>query len=340
MKQCHPTFNTHRFGSPDNRGWLTRWLLGSFGLALVWALLPVPAYADRSHDEATESAAEEIHEHEEERAVRLPREVQQEFGITVDTARAGKLEIAIELPGEVAVNRERTAHVTPRFPGVVKEVYKSIGDTVSAGDPLALIESNEALSTYTLRASIDGVIIDRHMTVGEFHAEADDPAFVIADLDTVWIDLSVYQIYLSQVRVGQQVTIYGLNHYQGINTHIAYVSPVVDEATRTAVARIILPNLDGRWRPGMFVTGRIIVDEVSVPVAVPQTALQTVEGQTAVFVETSEGFTPQPVKTGRSDGTHVEIVAGLQPGQPYVAEGGFTLKAELSKSAFSGGHGH
>ena len=73
---------------------------------------------------------------------------------------------------------------------------------------------------------------------------------------------------------------------------------------------------------------------------VPKSALQTVEDQTVVFIETAEGFEPQPVSIGRTSQTHVEIAAGLHPGQRYVAEGAFTLKAQLSKGAFGDGHGH
>jgi cobalt-zinc-cadmium efflux system membrane fusion protein len=77
-----------------------------------------------------------------------------------------------------------------------------------------------------------------------------------------------------------------------------------------------------------------------VPVAVPRTALHTFEGQTVVFLATDEGFTPRSVELGLAGATHVEILAGLAPGERYVSAGGFTVKAELAKESFSGGHGH
>ncbi len=59
-----------------------------------------------------------------------------------------------------------------------------------------------------------------------------------------------------------------------------------------------------------------------------------------VFVKTDEGFKPQPVKIGKENHISVEILDGLTPGDLYVSKGGFTLKAELEKSAFGDDHGH
>jgi cobalt-zinc-cadmium efflux system membrane fusion protein len=114
----------------------------------------------------------------------------------------------------------------------------------------------------------------------------------------------------------------------------------VDEETRTATARIVLPNTKKRWRPGMFVTGRVVVDRTKVPLAVPVAALQTIADQPVVFVETDAGFQQRSVTTGRADDHHVEIRSGLAPGERYVSQEGFTLKAELSREQFGDGHGH
>ena len=84
----------------------------------------------------------------------------------------------------------------------------------------------------------------------------------------------------------------------------------------------------------------MVVRDVTVPVVIPKTALQTLDERPTVFVETAEGFTPQPVTLGRSNDTVVELTAGLTPGQRYVTSGAFTLKAQLSKGAFGDGHGH
>ena len=65
------------------------------------------------------------------------------FGIEIATAKAGKLPVDISLPGKVTVNEDRIAHVTPRVPGVVREVRKTLGDYVHAGEIMAILDSPE-----------------------------------------------------------------------------------------------------------------------------------------------------------------------------------------------------
>jgi membrane fusion protein, heavy metal efflux system len=119
---------------------------------------------------------------------------------------------------------------------------------------------------------------------------------------------------------------------------VSYVSPVVSDETRTAVTRVVLPNPDGRWRPGLFVTATLIASETPVAVLIPKTAIQTIEGQPTVFVQTPEGFAPRPVTLGRANETHVEITAGLEAGEHYAATETFVLKADLGKG--TGAHSH
>ncbi|MGB3093311.1 MAG: efflux RND transporter periplasmic adaptor subunit [Candidatus Zixiibacteriota bacterium] len=280
------------------------------------------------------------HDHDEHQdVVHLSDAEMEEFGIEVDVAGPGKLHIEIVVPGEVAVNYDKLAHIAPRFPGVVTEVGKHIGDYVRRGEVLAVIESNEGLVPYEVKSFINGTVLEKHMTLGEVHSE-DVAAFVIADLDTVWVNLSIYQMHLPKVAVGQKVVIsagQGVPDAKGV---VSYISPSVDEHTRTATARVVLPNRGGQWRPGLFVGGTITVEETEVAVLVPKSALQTMEGQTVVFVEAQESFKAQPVEIGRTKDTSAEVLSGLMPGQKYVSKGGFVLKAELLKGAFGDEHGH
>ena len=277
-------------------------------------------------------------EHAEE-VVRLAKEVLDEFEVRVETAGPGPIVESVTLPAEVRPNQDRLAHISPRFPGIVQDVRKQIGDVVRAGEVLAVVESSESLAPYSLKTLIDGVVIAKHVTRGEPVSQGTE-CFVVADLSTVWVDLGVSQKHLPRLRVGQPVVVsagHGLPEAQGV---LSYVAPVVDEETRTAIARVVLPNPEGVWRPGLFVTARVEIERAEVPVAVPETALQMVEGETAIFVETGEGFVARPVVLGRRGDGLVEIRSGLAPNERYVARGGFTLKAELARGELGGGHGH
>ncbi len=299
------------------------------------------ANQSESHEEGKKHQEhnEEKGHQEEEQIVNITPEEMKEFDIELATAGPGELQIHVNLPGEVVIPPDNIAHVHPRFPGIVKKVLKHIGDRVKKGETLAIVESNESLVEYKIKSLIDGTVVEKHLTVGEV-VDDTQHGFVIADLDTVWVYLQVYQKDLPYVNVGQKVTIIARPGMPQATAYIDYISPIVDEVTRTAKARVILPNPKGIWKPGLFVTGRVITKKVKVNILVPKTALQTMGDQTVVFVKTDEGYKPQPVEVGRENEVNVEILHGLKPGQVYVSKGGFTLKSELLKSEIGEGHGH
>ena len=192
---------------------------------------------------------------------------------------------------------------------------------------------------YVLTAPANGTIIQKHIVRGEVLKD-DAEAFVIADLSTVWVNMSIYQKDMVFIRKNQQVTISAGHEIPDAIGKIAYVGPLVGEQTRRGIARVVLPNAKGQWRPGLFVTALLKVKEIEVPLAVSKTAIQTIDGQNYLFIKTSEGFEPVNVSVGKSDDRRVEILSGLAQGQQYVEEGAFVLKAQLSKSEFGDGHGH
>lgn len=313
--------------------------LGSYlfiATLVVLMILQAPALLS---EEPEVGHDEHGHDEEHEEMVQLSSAELREFGIEVAEARSTTLKQYLNLPGEIQANDSRLAHIVPRFSGIVIDVRVQIGDRVGAGQVLALIESDESLSTYEMRTLIAGTVIGKHITLGEA-VSRDHAAYIVADLSTVWVDITVYQRDLTVVESGQTVLISGGPGMPTVSGEISYVAPVVDENTRTALARVVLPNPEGAWRPGSFITALILVDAFEVPVAVPRTALQVHEGRDVVFVETDEGFQPRPVVLGRADRDNYEITSGLLQGERYVSTGGFTLKAELGKASFGGGHDH
>lgn len=196
-----------------------------------------------------------------------------------------------------------------------------------------------AYTFFEIRAPLAGTIIEKHLTLGEY-VSADADIFTIADLSSVWLDINVYQKDLAQIRQGQSAEIEIGHGIPSVVGTIAWVGPLVGEETRTAKARVVLANPEGTLRPGLFVTARVTVGSIAAGLVAPKSALQTFEDRTVLFVQTGEGFVPQPVEIGRRNTTSVEILAGLAAGQTYVSEGAFTLKAQLSKSAFGDGHNH
>lgn len=198
---------------------------------------------------------------------------------------------------------------------------------------------DEQFTRYEMTAPFAGSIVGKHISLGEMLKD-DAEAFVVADLGSVWVNFAVYQNDLLALYEGQQVRVSAGANMPSAVAPISYLSPIIDEATRTAWARVVLPNKSGAWRPGTFVTGVVDVERLAVAIAVPRTALQTIEERNVVFVETDAGFEKSPVVLGRTNDTHVEITSGLSPGQRYVGRGSFVLKSQLAKGGFGDGHNH
>lgn len=262
-------------------------------------------------------------------ALVLTPEQRARYGISVVSAGPGPIDSGHELLGEVHANGDRLAHIVPRFPGVVREVRRSAGDSVRAGDVLASIESSDSLVEYPLRTSLDGIVLERHLTLGEA-VDRDRQAFVVADLSTVWVELSLYQKDFGRVRPGQHVRIQSVAGGAAVNGEISFVAPVMDPETRTATARVVLANPERTWRPGTFVVARTL-DAEPAEVLVPADAVQMLEGQRVVFVEVAEGFVPRAVTLGREGATQLEIAVGLVAGERVASGNTFLLEAELGK---------
>ncbi|MBY0274071.1 efflux RND transporter periplasmic adaptor subunit [Candidatus Binatia bacterium] len=266
-----------------------------------------------------------------EARVVLTPEAATRAGIGVENAGGRTLDTRLRLNGRIVPNEDRLAHVLPRFAGIVREVRKRIGDPVAKGEVMAVVQSNQSLQTYEVRSEIAGTVIQKHVTPGEFVAEGDD-LYTVANLETVWIDLDVYRADFPRVAVGQPVTLDAGEGVPRAEGRLDYISPFGSSNTQTMLARVILPNEGLAWRPGLFVTGEVVVDRAAVPLAVRASALQTMGRWTVVFVQDGDVYQAVPVTTGRRDADWVEVLSGLDPGQRYVAKNSFVLKADVGKS--------
>ncbi len=223
-----------------------------------------------------------------------------------------------------------------------EQTLHALGVSDDELDTLTASHEAGALTRHELRAPIAGTVIELHLVLGETVGE-DSDVLVIADLSTVWIDLDVPQIDLGSIREGQRMTISASGiDIPDATAVVDFVSPVIDEETRTALARAEIPNTNGQWRPGLFVTAYAASDQLDVPVMIPKDAVQSLEGETVVFIPEGDAFESVPVVLGRTNGTHVEIEMGLEQGEQYVTEGAFALKAEVVTSGLDShaGHGH
>lgn len=188
----------------------------------------------------------------------------------------------------------------------------------------------DSLPRYEIRAPIAGTVIERDLTVGEA-VPADRNIFVIANLSSVWIEASIPAKELVNVRRGQAALVAAPDAGHEVRGRVSFIGTLVGEHTRRAIARIVVPNTGGAWRPGSFVTVRLEQATATVPLAVPVAAIQTFRDWQVVFVRYGDWFEARPVELGRSDGTWVEVLTGLTAGERFAATNSFAVKAEIGK---------
>jgi membrane fusion protein, heavy metal efflux system len=267
----------------------------------------------------------------------LPNEALASSGVRIATAGPAVIRSVLTLNGKVMPNEDRMVHVRARFPGMLKEVRKRLGEQVQKGDLLALVESNESLQPYEVRAQMSGTIIEKDASIGESVTD-NQVLYVVADLGSVWVDLSVYRKDFAKLRKGQAVRVDAGDGSEPAASKISYISPFGTENTQTMLARAELDNQAGDWRPGLFVKAEVILESSKVPLAVEAEALQTFRDWNVVFIQDGEEYEVRPLELGRHDGKYIEVVEGIRPGARYASGNSFLLKAELGKAGATHDH--
>ncbi len=342
------------------------------------------------------------------------------LGIVTANAGPGTLQTALTLPGEIILNDDAQAQVTPYVSGYVKEIRKRQGDRVQKGEVMAVLESREladagvlylaarerlvlakktfereeslwrrkitpeadyleskmalsaaqitvrsarqklmalglskaaidrfprnaddSLTRYEIVSPLDGQVLLKNLSLGEM-VESTDAVYRVADMKTVWVKINLLQKQLPYLKKGMTVHIQGDDPLPEATGTLTFIGPLVRRETRTASGRATLSNASGVWRPGLFITARVVVGEKRIPLLIPNKAVQPMGGKPVVFVPVREGFEERIVTTGQSDETHVEITSGLSSGDEIVTDGSFELKATLMTDGMDShaGHGH
>lgn len=265
----------------------------------------------------------------------IAADVARDAGIGTATAGPGSISDELLLYGAIGPDTTRIRQVHARFPGVIRTVTRSVGDAVRAGEPLATIESNESLQTYSVAAPIAGTITARHAAPGEQTDQ--ESLFEIVDFSSVWAELDVFSRDRPRLREGLPVAITTDNGLTASGT-IAYLAPVGNRASQSLTARVVLDNSDGRWTPGQFVEGRVTIATTPVDLAVPLSALQRFREFDVVFAQVGETYEVRMLTLGRRDANSVEVLEGLAPGTTYVTENSYLIKADIEKSGASHDH--
>lgn len=267
--------------------------------------------------------------------------------IAADAARAGgiKTEAAgpatvsdlIDMGGRVEITPEGKAEVRARLPGLIVALSGKLGQQVRRGQVLARVESSHSLQVYTVTAPIGGTIIGKNVNVGD--TTGDRALFTIADPAQLHAEFFVYPRDAERVRVGQQVSLRSLSGEGRFEGEVEAIVPTADIASQTILAHVHLPPAASReFRPGMGVEGSFAVARAEVPVAVRTKAIQRFRDFEVVFARVGDTYEVRMLKIGRRTPEWTEVLGGLAPGEVYVTDGAFLVRADIEKSGASHDH--
>lgn len=290
--------------------------------------------ADDDHDHAEGEAA---HADDAPERTTITGAQAAEAGIVSAAAGAGTIADEHDVQGLLAPVDGRSAQVTARFPGPVRALRANVGDRVRAGQPLASIDSNLSLTTYSVAAPISGVVLSRQVQVGAVAGEG-QVLFEIGDLSQLWVDLHIFGADTQHITAGVPVTVTRMTDGVSQVTTLERVLPGTATASQSTVARASVDNADGLWRPGAAVRARIVVASTPAGIVVPLSALQTLGGKDVVFVREGDTYTARPVTLGARDAQQVAVSAGLRAGEQVVVQQSYTVKADIGKAGASHEH--
>ncbi len=182
-----------------------------------------------------------------------------------------------------------------------------------------------------IKSPIPGKIVDSNVSRGQ-SVEPSATLFRVADLGRVWIELAVFERELGHISPGDAVEISPqTNLVVVLKGKVAHVGDVIEQETRSGDVRVVVDNVDGSLRPGESVLAKIHTKTAPAPkILLPRDAVISIDGKATVFVAHDDtSVEPRSVTTGSRDGSRVEILDGLTPGEKVAVAGVFALKSEI-----------
>lgn len=285
--------------------------------ALAIALLP-PAYAGGG------------------RLVNLSVQSQKIAGIRTAKARSGPLADKLSATGRIIQDAQNVFHLKAGADGTLSGPGASLGRAVKKGQTLTTVAA--ASGDIAVVSPAEGVVTGVSAEAGSA-VRAGDILLTVTGVDPVWAVLDMPEKDLARLSVGQPALI-GTSAYGGkvFNGETVFVSPEIDEISRTIKTRVRISNPGGLLKFGMFITAELPVREGGPSVFVPRDALQRVPEGWIVFVRKNAGtFEARTVKPGRETPAETEILEGLRPGESVATDGAFMLKSEMMKDQLGEG---
>ena len=258
----------------------------------------------------------------------------QEAEVTLISARQALANLGFDLPEGLETRSAQTLADELRFLGIPSSVIT------------ALAAGTKTANLIPVRAPYDGVLLASAVVAGEV-ADPSRTLFTVSDPRRMWLVLNVRQEDAKYVRRGLPVRFHSDNGDQSVTGKVAWISPSIDEQTRTMQVRVAIANEEGMLRDKTFGSGQIVLREESNAIVVPRGAVQSTPDASFVFVRDKNYFDEnspkffhvRQVRLGARDGESVELLAGVLPGEVSASQGSNVLLAQLLRSSLGAGCG-
>jgi len=203
-------------------------------------------------------------------------------------------------------------------------------------DDVARIEKNRVPeATLTVRAPMAGTVVARAAYEGQY-VQPDTTLFEIGDLSHLWFLFDAYEPDLPFLHVGQTVEVSVPSRPgETISAPITFIDPNLNEMTRTARIRVVIPNADRRLLHRQTASGRVLINTPDL-LLVPRNAVLFTQGAPVVYIDKAAGaYEPRTLKLGRAGDDSYEVLSGLNAGEKVVTQGALLLdgQAQLAHSA-------
>ncbi len=256
----------------------------------------------------------------------------QEAEVSLISARQALSNLGFEVSSSVGGQDPKKIAEDLRFLGIPTSLLASLPDGTSTANLIPV------------RASYGGIVVASEVVAGEV-VETSTTLFTVADPQKLWLLLNVPQESAKYVKQGLKVRFRTDDGSQEVSGHIGWISPSVDEQTRTLKIRVVVNNADSKLRDHTFGTGQIVLREEQNAIVVPREAVQSTPDAHFVFVRDKNYFDKKApkvfhvrqVRLGARDDQFVELLAGVLPGEVVATKGSPVLLAQLQRSNLGAG---
>ncbi len=307
---------------------------------LIFAL-PVFLHPTKVHAEEKSASNKEEEQTQEDYSgvsLAIPQKTQELIGLKTAKVESSVIAEKIPVVGRISQNVENTVEVFVPQEGVVKDCPSPIGTTVSKGQVLCVIESSSTKEAIEIKSPLSGVVVADFDTVGE-NVDTSSPIHIIADLSKLHANFDVYENDIGKISNDQKMTVSSTAYPEKIfEAKIVFISPQVDETSFTIKIRAEIDNSDLLLKPGMFVSGEILVDDKQAHLTVPSEAVQNVAGMMMVFLQDEpESFTATQVHVKSASRNQTLVSGELNEGDLIVSAGAYIIKSKILESEITGG---